>query len=127
MTEQSKKPLIPSRVMAIGSEVVPREVLESLQDHQLHAFMREPDPSDWPADMKHMLEYLSKEEKLRVTIASVLARHDQTLVSSLENWTRAVWNELTSEKAVSAHDLPLVVDEMIHHLKALIATYVEAH
>ena len=125
MSQDSQKTLIPDRVLLVGEEVIPREVLESLEDHHLQIFLREPDPAQWPPEIHHLVEYLSREERIGWQVATVIAGHGNLLGNSLERWARAVWSELTEREDVSSIELDLVLNEMGKYLEAQIVQYLD--
>lgn len=123
MAENSRKALIPERVLLVGENVIPRDVLESLEDHHLQAFLREPDPAQWPPEILHLTQYLSPKERSRWEVAAILARHGHLLGNSLEPWARAVWSELAERENFSMSDLSLILEEMGKYLEARIIQY----
>lgn len=124
MPEQPKKPLIPGRVMLIGEEVVPKEVIQELQDHHVQVFMREPDPRKWPREIEHLIYYLPSDERIAFVVSAVLATHDYLLMSSLENWAASVWTDVKGEVDIAEQNREVIVEEMVKHLKDVLRRYV---
>ena len=123
MSQNSRKALIPDRVMIVGEEGIPRDVLEALEDHHLQIFLREPDPAQWPPEIHHLIEYLPEQERSRWQLAAVIAGHDDLLGDSLEQWARAVWSELIEKGDVSSIGMDLILTEMGKHLETQIMQY----
>lgn len=116
----SKKPMIPGRVMLIGNEKIPREVLENLPDDHLKIFLREPDPEKWPQEMRHLAQYVSREEEIELTIADGVSRYDSILQDALERWVAAVLRDLVEDKGVPQDYYRGIFDEMGSHLGDLL-------
>jgi hypothetical protein len=125
LAENSQKALIPERVLLVGEDVIPRDVLESLEDHQLQTFLREPDPAQWPPEIHHLTQYLSQEERTRWEVATIVAGHGDLLGNSLERWARAVWSELAEREDISLRQLSLILDEMGKYVEARILQYID--
>lgn len=125
LTENSQKDLIPERVLLIGEDAIPRDVLESLEDHHLQTFLREPDPAQWPPEIHHLAQYLSRDERTRWEVATIIEGHGDLLGNALERWARAVWSDLAERADISRQDLSLVLDEMGKYLEARIVQYID--
>jgi len=108
--------MIPGRVMLIGNEKIPREIIENLSDHHLKIFLREPDPEKWPQEMQHLAQFISREEEIELTIADGVRRYDSILADALERWTAAVLKDLVEDKGVSQDYYRSIFDEMGSHL-----------
>ena len=125
MTDSQNKPLIPSRVLLVGENVIPREILDRLTDEQMQIFLREPDPTRWPPETAPLVGFLSAEERLKLDVWSACTKYEADLRESLERWTLAVWNELAEKKLMSMPNASLVIDEMVGYLRALVKRYLE--
>ena len=123
MPDRNPKPLIPGRVLLVGENAIPREVLDKLTDEQMQLFLREPDPTRWPPEMAPLLRFLSEEERLKLDVRAACSEHEVELGQSLERWSLAVWKELTGKDLTSMPASPLIVDEMAGYLKTLIMRY----
>lgn len=124
MPEESQKPLIPGRVILIGEEVVPKEVIQELPDHYVQIFMREPDPRMWPREIEHLVHYLPHDERIAFVVSAVLATHDHLLISSLENWAASVWTDVSGEVDIVEQNREVILEEMMRHLRDHLSRYV---
>jgi hypothetical protein len=118
VADSPKESLIPSRVMLIGEGQIPGEVLEALEDRLLKIFMREPDPEEWPSEMRHLVQYLSEDEQTKHSVSKILRRHDSLLGQSLETWAVTAWEELVQTEVINPNDRQMIVEEMAKHVKA---------
>lgn len=125
MSQKSQKALIADRVLLVGEDAIPRDVLEALEDQHLQIFLREPDLAQWPPEIHHLAQYLSREERIRWQIAAVMARHGSLLGNSLERWARAVWSDLTEGEDGFSIELELVLNEMVKYLEGQLVQYLE--
>ncbi len=122
MADPQKKPLIPGRVLLVGENAIPREILDRLTDEQMQLFLREPDPARWPPDMAPLVRFLTEEERLKLEVRAACSGHEAELGESLERWTLAVWKELLGkERTGMAADL--ILDEMVGYLKTRMMGY----
>ncbi len=124
MVEKPDKPLIPSRVFAVGDELIPREIIEEISDHHMQIFMREPDPAEWPDEMSRLISYLPEEERLGFRVASVLRRHDAGIEPQLKAWAVTVWSDLAAEGVLSSENTQRVMDRIVDHLRRLLHEHV---
>ncbi|MEJ2717357.1 MAG: hypothetical protein P8182_09495 [Deltaproteobacteria bacterium] len=125
MSQNSRKALIPDRVMIVGEEGIPRDILEAIEDHHLQIFLREPDPAQWPPEIRHLVAYLPQEERIRWQVANVIAGHGNLIGDSLEQWARAVWSELIEKEEVSSVGLDLILSEMGKYLERQVVQYLD--
>jgi hypothetical protein len=121
MSEIVKKPLIPQRVLLLGEGVIPRHVVEGLEDQHMQIFMREHDPRKWPQEMEHLVQYLPAEDRLEFLISAVLHRHDDLLRDLLERWIEAVWKDLGEEMEITPNDRGLLIEAMTSHAVAVVS------
>jgi hypothetical protein len=125
LPDDKPKPLIPARVLLVGENAIPREVLDRLTDEQMQLFLREPDPTRWPPEMAVLVRFLSEEERLKLDVQAACCRHEAELGECFERWTLAVRKELARKELTSMPAASLIVDEMAGYLKALMKTYLE--
>ena len=123
---EKKKPLIPSRVMMVAESSLPQEVVEKLSDHHMQIFMREPDPLDWPEEMRHLARYLPAEERIRFSAIAIMVRHDGVLAHAVAEWATVVWEELGREIPITGANRQLLLDEMGRHVMEIVSASVEA-
>ncbi len=123
---EKKKPLIPSRVMMVGESSLPQEVVAELSDHHMQIFMREPDPLEWPEEMRHLARYLPAEERIRFSATAIMVRHDSVLAHAVEEWATAVWEELGREIPITRENRLLLLDEMVRHVMEIVSASVNA-
>lgn len=118
VTEKPKKPLIASRVLLIGEQIVAPELMEKLDDSHLQTFMREPDPALWPPEMEGLVEYLPPEERIGFDIARVISRYEGVIESPLREWGISVFRDV-GENA----DPQLVIDGMVEYLRQVLSIH----
>lgn len=120
MSDPSKKPLIPDRVMMIGEQAVPPEAIENLPDDRLQIFLREPDTAKWPGDMHDLVKYLSEEERVGYAVAKALAGYDGILKEPLDQWAEAAWKDLAGERGSADESTHVILRAMVKHLEELL-------
>jgi hypothetical protein len=125
MTDPPKKPLIPGRVMLIGEEAIPRDVILDLEEPHIQLFMREPDPRAWPPEMHPLISYLSASERVAYKTAAVLDKHSAALQPALERWAVSAWDDLVAEDSLKNEDPQLIINEVVNHVKNLLAALLE--
>lgn len=123
VSETEKKPLIPSRVMLVGEEGIPRHLLDQLRDEQMQILLREPNPADWPADMRWLIDYLPPEERIRSRVAFAVSDKGNLLEDALERWTLSVCDTLAEQGLLRPQNVALILDEATAHLRALMAQW----
>lgn len=112
MSAPPKPPLISERVLLIGDERIPRGLVETLSDAQLHAFLRERDPRRWPAGMEGLIEFLSEEERMQALLAPILLRCGPLIRVALHEWVRRVRAEHRVSAPSRMGDEGLFVEEI---------------
>jgi len=125
LAEGPKKPLIPGRVMLIGEEGIPREIIDGLQDQHIEIFTREPDPAKWPSEMAHLVHYLPREERLRIGLFNMFEKHRDILEGAIQAWVRSVWTDLRDETSALDSDREAVIEEMVKYLRESILQLLE--
>ncbi|MBI5249219.1 MAG: hypothetical protein HY912_06970 [Desulfomonile tiedjei] len=120
VTETSSKPLIASRVLLLGEQIVAPEIMERLEDRHLQIFMREPDPELWPVEMEDLVQYLPLEERIGFDMAKILPRHEAVLGGPLREWALSV-----SEDIGQSADPQIVLDQMVEHIRKLLSTHLK--
>ncbi|MCK4389947.1 MAG: hypothetical protein KAV83_06900 [Desulfobacterales bacterium] len=120
MAEYPKGPLIASRVFIMGEAHIPGEELDDLSDEHIRIFLREPNPNKWPPKIAHLTKYLPERERIKGTISSVIANHDNVLSDSLKRWAELAWNELSEKGWLQEQHTELLTEEMASHLRELI-------
>ena len=125
VSETEKKPLIPSRVMLLGEEGIPRHLLDELRDDHMQILLREPNPADWPEDMRWLIDYLPREERIRSRLAFAVSDKGNLLEDSLERWTMSVCDTLAEEGLLHSQNMGLILDEATTYIRALMAQWLE--
>lgn len=125
VSETGKKPLIPSRVMLVGEEGIPRHLLDELRDDRMQILLREPSPADWPADMRWLIDYLPREERIRSRVVFAVSDKGNLLEDSLEKWTMSIYDTLAEQGLLHPQNVGLILDEATAYLRALMAQWLE--
>jgi len=120
VSDYKNKTLIAERVLLLGENDIPREILDHLTDEHLQMFLREPDPSLWPHEMEPLVHFLSDEERLKLDVQSTCSEHEAELREPLQRWTLSVWDRLDDRKSPNAH---VIIDEMAGYLKTLMTAF----
>jgi hypothetical protein len=121
MSETTNKPLIPQRVILVGEEAIPRDIVEGLEDFHMQIFMREPDPRKGPQERQHLVQYLPAEDRVGFVISAVLVRHEDPLRDLLGRWTKAVWKDFGEETGITPDSRDLLIEEMIKHVAEVVS------
>jgi hypothetical protein len=120
VTDEPKKPLIASRVLIVGEQIMSPEEMTNLEDRHLQIFMREPDPELWPPEMGHLAKYLPAEERIAFDLSKIIPRHENIIDDPLREWTRSVLRDLGE----GAHR-QTAASEMVRYLENLVTSYIE--
>lgn len=123
MPEEAKKPLIPHRVMLVGEEQIPQQVVEELGDRHMQIFMREPDPREWPEQMQHLVGYLPVEEQVGFLVSAALASHDDLLRDMVDKWAAMVWKDIGDAVDITSYNRELVIGEMMRHAGEVVSAW----
>lgn len=107
-----RRPLIPSRVLLMGEEKIPYEVIRRLSDEHIRTFLREPDPYLWPEEMKELRSYLPKEEIIHWEVRNALKDHRVSVKEFLSSWAREAWGSLMGSDYLRTTSPGLIVEEI---------------
>ncbi|AFM26700.1 hypothetical protein [Desulfomonile tiedjei] len=120
MVDKPDKPLIPSRVLLLGEQSIPQELLDTLEDAHLQIFMREPDPALWPREMEALVQYIAPRDRIAFDLSKIMPLHDSTIVKPLQNWAQSVLNDLSERNASHTDHSESVLEEMLKYLEGVL-------
>lgn len=120
MVDKPDKPLIPSRVLLLGEQSIPQELLDLLEDVHVQIFMREPDPALWPPEMEALVQYIPPRDRIAFDLSKIMPVHDPTIVVPLQNWAESVLNDLSERNSSHADHYQSVLEEMLKYLEGML-------
>ncbi len=120
MVEKPGKPLIPSRVLLLGEQSIPQELLDTLEDVHLQIFMREPDPALWPREMEALVQYIAPGDRIAFDLSKIMPLHGPRIVEPLQHWAQSVLNDLSERNASHTDHPESVLEEMLKYLEGVL-------